>query len=84
MIQKKVKTPQRRVRLFVGITKNIGDYSSIRVDAGYERDLLPDEKPEEAFDKVNSLVLSQLKIRLHQALLAMNAGVEARVVRKVR
>lgn len=50
-----------RVTAKVGVTKNIGDFNSIRFDYAFETDLLPGETPEAGLDRAHGIVYAKLE-----------------------
>lgn len=57
-----------KVGLSIGITINLGNYESARVDAWAELAVNEGEKPEDVFEKVNAMLQEQLKIRSKEML----------------
>ena len=50
-----------RVFVSIGLTKNIGNYQSVKIDAGLSSDLLEGETVEQGQERVESKVLSYLR-----------------------
>lgn len=49
-----------------GLTKNLGDYNSLRIDVWYEDYVKPDETPEETAERVWDMVDSEVAKRLQE------------------
>jgi hypothetical protein len=60
-----------RASLHLGFTKNMGNYESLKIDVGFERDINEGETVEGAYEKLTDLVLLQLKNRLGQVQRAL-------------
>lgn len=54
-----------RIRVQVGVTKNLGDFNSLRLDAAYETDVRNDESVNEAYDRAWTLVDEQVDAQLN-------------------
>lgn len=56
-----------RLRVQLGLTQNLGNFESLRLDASFETDVRADETEEEAFsrawDTVDKQVASQIESR---------------------
>ena len=55
------------IRVSVDVTKNLGDYNSLKVGASFETDVLPQETEAEAYDRAWALVEKQIETKLAEA-----------------
>lgn len=53
-----------RVSASLGITKNLGNFESMRFDYSYETDLLEGETPEAGLARANELVYTYLEKKI--------------------
>lgn len=57
-----------RVKIGLGATINMGNYETIRVDVGFEKDVLEDSQ--EAYDRCFAEVLAETRRRLEDVVLS--------------
>jgi hypothetical protein len=55
-----------KVRAALGVTKNLGNFESMRFDYSYETDMLEGETPEEALDRANGIVYAYLEKKIKE------------------
>ena len=58
--------PQSTVGINLGVTLNMGDYESLRVDIWCTDVVQPNETKEEAMERVSSLVRSRLDVEIEE------------------
>lgn len=56
-----------RITVSLGLTKNLGNFNSLRVDAGIESDVREGETTEDAYARLWALVDSQIAEQLESA-----------------
>lgn len=54
-----------RIRVQVGVTKNLGDFNSLRLDAAYETDVRVDEDVDSAYERAWTTVDEQVGAQLN-------------------
>ena len=57
-----------RVGVSLSVTRNLGNYNSIKPEAWYEDDIRPDETPDEAFDRIWAVVEDEIGEKVQEAL----------------
>jgi len=62
------ETGNSKVGLSVGITMNLGNYESARVDAWGELSVNDGDNPKDVFNQLNEMLQEQLKIRSKEIL----------------
>ena len=55
---------QERVSLSIGVTINVKNFESVKVDAGYSSAIMPGETPDDAQERVETQVIAMLENRL--------------------
>ena len=55
---------QDRIFISLGVTINLGNYESVKIDTGVSSDRLPDESVEQAQERVTKATLSYLEARV--------------------
>ena len=60
------KFPTKTVGINVGVTLNMGDYESLRVDVWCTDEVRPDETHEDAMERVSSLARARLDIEIEE------------------
>ena len=59
--------PNQRISINYGVTLNVGNFESVRIDIGMERDIQPNESRDEAFRECWVIVKQQVHKRSIQA-----------------
>lgn len=62
------KTTQTTVGMSKGITKNMGDFESLRIDVWLSDNVRPDETPEQAIERVESFIDTALENALYNTI----------------
>lgn len=55
-----------RIRVQVGVTKNLGDFNSLRLDAAFETDVRDGEDVDAAYDRAWTTVDEQVDAKLNE------------------
>jgi hypothetical protein len=55
-----------KVSAAVGVTKNLGNFESLRLDYSLESDIRPGEKPDEALQRVHKEVYAFLEKKIKE------------------
>ncbi len=63
-------------RIFVStsVTRNLGDYNSIKVTAGLNTDIGPDEETSDAFKRAWEIVDTEIEVKITEAIEALEAA----------